>query len=135
MRKQLTKFTAPLAAGLTALAVTVTVPALGNGNPGTKEEGSGPTAQNLRTCLTEHGQDVSATDDYGLKRWIVEHQADPAARDALEACDVYFGDKKPGDGAATAPCVKPASGSDDGAKDKVRAARRSRAEDDLRPAE
>ncbi|MEA2169276.1 MAG: hypothetical protein QOF76_2576 [Solirubrobacteraceae bacterium] len=125
MHTLLKKATVPVAAGLTTLAVMVTVPALGQDTPGAKQESSGPPAQELRTCLTAHGQDVSNTDDYGLKRWIVEHQADPAARDALAACDVFFGEKLPPDGAASAPCVKPAMENRAAVERKARVARRS----------
>jgi hypothetical protein len=106
--------TTAVAAGLTALAVTATAPALGGSGgeptadkPGrTIEREQGPQPDDLVACLRAHGaQGVPAADDGAgrtLKQWIVEHQADAAARDALTACDVLFDDdKKDGAGEAT----------------------------------
>lgn len=105
-----TTLTSAAAAGLTALAVTVAAPAIGddgeNGKTDTAggkvEHRDGPTPQGLKACLERHGATgVPAWDaDEGraLKQWIVAHQSDASAKTALQACDVYFDGKKPGSG-------------------------------------
>lgn len=53
--------------------------------PGTVKPG--PSEQELRSCLKDHGVEV-AGDARALKQWIVEHGGDAANRDALRACDI-----------------------------------------------
>ena len=114
-QKLATTFTAAIAAGLTALAVSVAVPAIGDEAPASKpdapaaapakpgDRGADPGAA-LRTCLSGHGQDVSGLDDYDLKRWIAEHQDDHSAMSALKQCGLLFSEKRPNSGPAPAPC-------------------------------
>jgi hypothetical protein len=65
---------------------------------------AGPTEQELRSCLADHGVQPPAGDGRVLKQWILEHGDDAANRDALKACHVGpVG--KPGDGAG-GPCGK-----------------------------
>ena len=116
--------TGAAASGLTALAVTVAAPAIGQDSaPPSKDDGrvkveqKGPTADELHDCLVNHGaKDVPAADageGRALKQWIVEHQKDESSRAALEACQVWFDDKRP-EGATPEEhkgkpdCVRPA---------------------------
>jgi hypothetical protein len=109
MRQRLTTtLTAAAAAGLTALAVTVAAPAA-NEPSGGKGEGKvvatqGPTPEALISCLENHGAtgipSAGEGDGRALKEWIVTHQTDESTRSALQACDVWFGDKRPGQGGA-----------------------------------
>ena len=105
MGRLTTTLTSAAAAGLTALAVTVAAPASGGETPpdkgsGTVEHREGNTTpQELQDCLQSHGATgVPGEEREGraLKEWIVTHQDDEAVRAALKACDVYFGDQKPG---------------------------------------
>jgi hypothetical protein len=48
----------------------------------------GPSEQQLRSCLKEHGVEVPAGDGRALKQWLFEHGDDAANRDALKACDM-----------------------------------------------
>jgi hypothetical protein len=56
----------------------------------------GPSEQQLRSCLKDHGIEVPGDDPAALKRWIGEHQDDAAAAAALKACDVGFVEKSKG---------------------------------------
>ncbi len=47
----------------------------------------GPSEQQLRSCLKDHGIEVPGDDPAALKRWIFEHQ-DEATAAALKACDI-----------------------------------------------
>jgi hypothetical protein len=49
---------------------------------------AGPSEAELHACLKDHGADVPKGDARALKRWIVEHQDDAAAADAMKACDL-----------------------------------------------
>jgi hypothetical protein len=52
---------------------------------------SGPpvlVVRELRECLVAHGAQIEGSDPAAVKRWVHEHADDPAARDALKACDV-----------------------------------------------
>ena len=105
MGRLTTTLTSTAAAGLTALVITVAAPASGGNTPpdkgaGTVEhrEGGNTTPLELQACLQSHGATgVPGEEREGraLKEWIVAHQDDEAARAALKACDVYFGDQKP----------------------------------------
>lgn len=59
----------------------------------------GPSEQELRACLSDHGVEVPAGDPRALKRWLLEHGDDAAYRDALKACDMAPPIKAPGEGA------------------------------------
>ncbi len=62
----------------------------------------GPTEQELRSCLTEHGVEIPGGDGLALKQWILAHGDDAANRDAMKAC--HMGPvTKPGVGG---PCGK-----------------------------
>ncbi|MCW2963765.1 MAG: hypothetical protein JWO17_1017 [Actinomycetia bacterium] len=54
---------------------------------------AGPSEQELRSCLKNHGIEVPGDDPMSLKRWIGEHHEQAATASALEACDVGFADK------------------------------------------
>jgi hypothetical protein len=56
----------------------------------------GPSEQELRTCLKDHGVDVPGDDPAALKRWIVEHHDEAASNAALKACDVGMVTKSAG---------------------------------------
>jgi hypothetical protein len=121
MRQRLTTIlAATAAAGLTALAVTVAAPAANDSGEGDGvRDGKvvrteGPTPEALISCLASHGATgvPGADEDAGraLKQWIVAHQSDASVRGALEACDVYFDDKRPkhGDPDDAVACPAPA---------------------------
>jgi len=143
MRRFTTTLSAAAASGLTALAVTVAVPALGNDTVPDKavtkveHRESETTPLQLQACLTSHGATgVPGDEDEGraLKQWIVAHQSDESAKAALQACDVYFdAGKKPNDHAGLGEkpdCAVPASGK----PDTVAAAKARKARVALRPA-
>ena len=67
----------------------------------------GPTEQELRTCLTDHGVELPAGDGRVLKEWILEHGDDAANRDAMKACHI-------------APVPKPGEGGDCGEEGAIR---------------
>ena len=48
----------------------------------------GPTEQQLRSCLKEHGVEVPGDDARALKRWLLNHGDEGAYRDAMKACDM-----------------------------------------------
>ncbi|HEY6758762.1 MAG TPA: hypothetical protein VI318_04705 [Baekduia sp.] len=79
----------------------------------------------LRSCLADHGADVPQVEGGDLKRWIIEHQHDPATAAALKACHLVIGDGPgPGDCAKPAPAGKP--GDTPGADDKATTAKRAK---------
>lgn len=58
----------------------------------------------MRSCLAHHGADVPDVNGGDLKRWIVEHQQEPATAAAMKACHLVIGDHPaPGDCAKAAP--------------------------------
>jgi hypothetical protein len=65
---------------------------------------AGPTEQELRSCLSEHGVQLPAGDGRVLKQWILEHGDDAANRDAMKACHMGLV-AKPGVGIG-GPCGK-----------------------------
>jgi hypothetical protein len=70
----------------------------------------GPSGQELRSCLADHGADVPAGDGLALKRWLLAHGSDAATRGALKACGMAPV-TKPGDAGACgkgAPAVRSA---------------------------
>jgi hypothetical protein len=48
----------------------------------------GPSEQQLRSCLKDHGVEVPGGDARALKQWLLTHGDDAAYRDALKACDI-----------------------------------------------
>lgn len=100
---------AAAAAGLTAMALTAAAPAANEGD--SKDVGrakvvqsEGPTPEALTSCLSTHGATGVPAADEGagraLKEWIAAHQEDASVRSALKACDVYFADEEPKQGAS-----------------------------------
>jgi hypothetical protein len=95
MRRIPTITAAASAAALAALAVTVAMPALGNGSndgsatakPGVQFSGPAPRFDELAACLRNHGL-AGAPDDLSLKPWLGERlqRGDAAAKRALAAC-------------------------------------------------
>lgn len=67
----------------------------------------GPTEQELRSCLSDHGVELPAGDGRVLKQWILEHGDDAANRDAMKACHM-------------SPVPKPGDGGDCGEKGAIR---------------
>ena len=67
----------------------------------------GPTEQEIRSCLTDHGADPPAGDGRVLKQWILEHGDDAANREAMKACHM-------------APVPKPGEGGECGEKGAIR---------------
>jgi hypothetical protein len=63
---------------------------------------SGPSEQELRSCLKDHGVEVPGGDALALKRWIAAHGDDVAYRDAMKACDMAPVTKR-----AAVECAKP----------------------------
>jgi hypothetical protein len=139
MGRLTTRLTAAAASGLTALAVTVAVPALGDdpapdkGAAKVEHRETDTTPQELQACLVSHGATgVPGDEDEGraLKQWIVAHQGDESAKAALLACDVYFDGGKKSDHAQPGEkpdCAGPASGKPDAvAAAKARTARVAR---------
>jgi hypothetical protein len=56
----------------------------------------GPSEQQLRSCLQDHGIELPGDDPRSLKRWIGEHHDEAAAASALKACDFGFVTKSEG---------------------------------------
>ena len=102
MRRLTTTLTSAAAAGLSALAVAVAATASGGGTPADKQvqHSEGNTAPlEFQASMQSHGATGVPGEERegrGLKEWIVAHQDDESVRAALKACDVYFGDQKPG---------------------------------------
>ncbi len=46
----------------------------------------GPSEQELRSCLTDHGVELPGGDARALKTWVLNHGDDAANRDAMRAC-------------------------------------------------
>jgi hypothetical protein len=67
---------------------------------------SGPSEQQLRTCLTNHGVALPAGDGRVLKTWLLEHGDDAANRDAMKACHFV----PPGKAVEAGPCSSKAGG-------------------------
>ena len=62
----------------------------------------GPSEQELRSCLSDHGVTAPGGDGMALKRWLLAHGDDAANRDAMKACDMA----PPGKPADGGPCGK-----------------------------
>ena len=104
------------AAALTTLAITVAVPPIADDAGGAKSgdrlkkatdvviEQRGPSEQELRSCLTDHGVTLPAGDGRVLKNWLLEHGDDAANRGAMKAC--HF--EPPGKVTAAGPCASKA---------------------------
>jgi hypothetical protein len=106
MRRIPTMMASAGAAALTALAVTVAVPAIGDEGGGDSPV-SGPAT--LAACLTAHGLSGAPTDD-ALKEWLRQRldASDATAQQALEACapkPVLEADR-PADEAKLRACLK-----------------------------
>jgi hypothetical protein len=63
-------------------------------------ESPGPSEQELRSCLTQHGVALPAGDGRVLKNWLLEHGDDAANRSAMKACHFVPPDKA----AVAGPC-------------------------------
>jgi hypothetical protein len=59
---------------------------------------TGPSEQQLRACLKDHGVEVPGDDPAALKRWIVEHHDEAATAAAMKACDLGMVTKSAGVG-------------------------------------
>ena len=116
MRRLPTMLASASAAALTTLAITVAVPAIADEAGGAKRadgpkkaadvviEQSGPSEQELRSCLTKHGVALPTGDGRVLKNWLLEHGDDAANRGAMKACHFV----PPGKATATGPCASKA---------------------------
>jgi hypothetical protein len=49
---------------------------------------AGPSEQQVRSCLKDHGIEVPGDDPVALKRWIGEHRNEAATAAALKACNI-----------------------------------------------
>jgi hypothetical protein len=67
---------------------------------------AGPSEQEVRSCLTDHGVAVPAGDGVALKRWLLAHGDEAANRDAMKACDMA----PPGKPADVGACFKERGG-------------------------
>jgi hypothetical protein len=72
------------AVALVALAITI-APAIATNAPSAK--GPDPSAQELRSCLADHGVEVPDGDNLALKQWLNQHADVVGDRDAMRACD------------------------------------------------
>ena len=116
MRRLPTMLASASAAAVTTLAITVAVPAIADNAGGAKRadrlqkatdvviEQSGPSEQELRSCLTKHGVTLPGGDGRVLKNWLLEHGDDAANRGAMKAC--HF--EPPGKVTAAGPCASKA---------------------------
>ena len=116
MRRLPTMLASASAAALTTLAITVAVPAIADDAGGAKSgdrlkkatdvviEQRGPSEQELRSCLTDHGVTLPAGDGRVLKNWLLDHGDDAANRGAMKAC--HF--EPPGKVTAAGPCASKA---------------------------
>jgi hypothetical protein len=84
MRSLRAIITSAAAVALVALAITI-APAIATNAPSAK--GPDPSAQELRSCLADHGVEVPDGDNLALKQWLNQHADDAAVRDAMRACD------------------------------------------------
>jgi hypothetical protein len=66
----------------------------------TMTEAPGPSEQQVRSCLSDHGVAIPGGDAFALKRWLMDHGDDAANREAMKACHVG----PPGKPAAVGPC-------------------------------
>jgi hypothetical protein len=99
MRSLPTAVSAATAAALAALAITVTVPAIGDDNTSAKT-GAGPgqvdrqpDVESIRACLKNHGASVPDGDGRVLKDWAIGVHTS-AEKAALEACGIGTGRAK-----------------------------------------
>jgi hypothetical protein len=111
MRALPTALTAATAAALSALAITVTVPASGDdGSPVKVDPGPGkvdrqPDEAGIRACLKEHGATAPDGDGRVLKEWIIGSHT-PAEKEALDACGIRLGHESGPDEATIRACLK-----------------------------
>jgi hypothetical protein len=71
----------------------------------------GPSEQDLRSCLAQHGAAIPAGDGRVLKNWILEHGDDAANRSAMKACHFMPPDKATVAGPCTSkPAGRPGAG-------------------------
>jgi hypothetical protein len=111
MRALPTALTAATAAALSALAITVTVPASGDdGSPVKVDPGPGkvdrqPDEAGMRACLKEHGATVPDGDGRVLKEWIIGSHTS-GEKDALDACGIRLDHESGPDEATIRACLK-----------------------------
>jgi hypothetical protein len=80
-RKALLAFAA---AGAVAAIVVLTTGAFAGTAGRSDQPGDGNAA--FISCLTSHGVQVPSDDPGAVKRWLGDHQGDPAVQAALQAC-------------------------------------------------
>jgi hypothetical protein len=72
------------AAAAVAAIVVLTTGAFAGTTGRSDQPGDGPAA--FISCLALHGVQVPTDDPAAVKRWLGDHQNDPAVQDALDAC-------------------------------------------------
>jgi hypothetical protein len=85
-RKALLAFAA---AGAIAAIVVVTTGAVAGTSGRSGQPGTGNAT--LISCLGSHGVQVPSDDPPAVKRWLGDHQSDPAVQAALDACAPDWG--------------------------------------------
>jgi hypothetical protein len=80
-RKALLAFAA---AGAITAIVVLTTGAFAGSSGRSDQPGDGVAA--LTSCLASHGVQVPSDDPGAVKRWLGDHQSDPAVQAALHAC-------------------------------------------------
>jgi hypothetical protein len=85
-RKALLAFAA---AGAIAAIVVVTTGAVAGTSGRSGQPGDGNAT--LISCLGSHGVQVPSDDPAAVKRWLGDHQSDPAVQAALDACAPDWG--------------------------------------------
>lgn len=77
-------FLAFAAAGAITAIVVLTTGAFGGTSGRSDQPGDGNAA--FISCLASHGVQVPSDDPGAVKRWLGDHQGDPAVQAALDAC-------------------------------------------------
>jgi hypothetical protein len=72
------------AAGAVAAIVVLTTGAFGGTSRRSDQPGDGNGA--FISCLASHGVQVPSDDPGAVKRWLGDHESDPAVQAALQAC-------------------------------------------------
>jgi hypothetical protein len=72
------------AAGAITAIVVLTTGAFAGTSGRSNQPGDGTAA--LVSCLASHGVQVPSNDPGAVKRWLDDHQSDPAVQAALHAC-------------------------------------------------
>jgi hypothetical protein len=91
----------PIAAAAAVAAIVVLTTGAFGGTPGRSDQ-PGDVEAGFVSCLASHGVQVPSDDPATVKRWLGDHQSDPAVQAALEAC-AGAGAGTKGDGGGPGP--------------------------------